>query len=82
MLERTAMANKPNISDDDIKTVWGGRSGESRIHAAGPDDKGRDDSDDQGEDDPAGDDQGRDDAGGDDQGRDDAGGDDKGRDDS
>jgi hypothetical protein len=75
------MANKPNISDDDIKTVWGG-GGHSRIQASGPDDKGRDDSDDQGEDDPAGDDQGRDDAAGDDKGRDDAGGDDQGRDDS
>ena len=77
------MANKPNITDDDIKTEWGGGTGQSRLRTAGPDDQGRDDSDDQGKDDPASDDQGKDDAaGGDDQGRDDAGGDDKGRDDS
>jgi hypothetical protein len=70
------------IRDEDIKTVWAGENSRPRIRASGPDDEGRDDSDDQGQDDSAGDDQGRDDAAGDDQGRDDAGGDDKGRDDS
>jgi hypothetical protein len=64
------MQNQFQLSDEDIKTVWGGsHSHAATIHASGPDDQGRDDpappvGDDQGRDDPAPpvtDDQGKDD---------------------